>query len=106
MNIRKGDMVMVVTGKDRGKTGKVLSIDTQKSRVYVQGLNMIKKHQKPTQTKRQGGIVEKEASLHISNVMFYDEKLSKPTRVGYKFLDDGKKVRISKKTGDVIETRK
>jgi len=106
MNIRKGDMVMVVTGKDRGKTGKVLSIDSKKSRVYVQGLNMIKKHQKPTQTKRQGGIVEKEASLHISNVMFYDEKLSKPTRIGYKFLDDGKKIRVSKKSGDVIETRK
>ncbi len=106
MNIRQGDTVIIIAGKDKGKTGKVQGIDAKNSRVFVQGLNMIKKHQKPTQAKRQGGIVEKEASMHISNVMYYDDKTAKPTRIGYKTLDDGKKVRVSKKSGEVIETRK
>lgn len=105
MNIRKGDMVMVITGKEKGKTGKVISVDRQESRVLIERINFVKRHQKPTQKYRQGGIIEKEAPLHISNVMYYDEKLAKSTRLGHKTLDDGKKVRFSKKSGEVIDTK-
>lgn len=105
MSIRKGDTVMVITGKEKGKTGKVLVVDREKQKVLIEKINFVKRHQKPTQKMRQGGIVEKEAPMSISNVMFYDEKLSKPTRLGHKVLDDGKKVRFSKKSGEIIESK-
>jgi large subunit ribosomal protein L24 len=105
MSIRKGDMVMVITGKEKGKTGKVLVVNREKDTVLIERVNFVKRHQKPTQKMRQGGIVEKEAAMNISNVMYYDEKLSKPTRIGHKVLDDGTKVRFSKRSGEVIETK-
>jgi large subunit ribosomal protein L24 len=105
MSIRKGDVVKIITGKDKGKTGKVLSVDRCEGKILVQGINMVKRHQKPTQKQRQGGVVEKEAYLSISNVMFYDEKFGNATKLGHKTLDDGKKVRFSKKSGEVIETK-
>jgi len=105
MSIRKGDMVMVITGKEKGKTGKVLLVDRDKQKVLIEKINFVKRHQKPTQKIRQGGIIEKEAPLHISNVMYYDEKMAKPTRLGHKVLDDGKKVRFAKRSGEVIETK-
>lgn len=105
MSIRKNDMVMVIAGKDKGKTGKVLFVDRSKNRILVQGANMVKRHQRPTQKQRQGGIIEKEAYINISNVMYYDEKLGKPTKIGYKMLEDGKKVRYSRKSGEVIDTK-
>ncbi len=103
MHIKKGDSVVVITGKDKGKTGKVLQAFPKKERVIVEGVNMIKKHQKPTQVNQQGGIIEKEAPIHVSNVMLYDSKAKSGTRVRYKKLDNGKKVRVSVKTDEVID---
>ena len=103
MNILKGDMVVVISGKEKGKTGKVLEINRKRQRVLVEKVNMVKRHQKPTQQQRQGGIVEKEALLHISNVMFAEEKSGKPSRIGHRILEDGTKVRVAKLTGEVIE---
>ena len=88
-HVRKGDTVMVVAGKERGKKGKVLRVIPEKGRVVVERLNMIKKHQKPTQKIRQGGIIEREGSIHLSNVMLVDPNSDKPTRVGMKELSDG-----------------
>ena len=105
MSIRKGDKVKVITGKEKGKTGEVLLVDREKGRILVKGVNFVKRHQKPTQKLRQGGVLEKEAMLNVSNVMYYDEKLLKATRLGHKILDDGKKVRFSKKSGEIIETK-
>lgn len=96
MTIHKGDIVQVITGKDKGKTGRVLSVFKEKSRVLVEKVNMVKRHNKPTQQKRSGGIVEKEASIHISNVMYYDEKKAKPTRSKAK---TEKTEKLGKKTG-------
>ncbi len=104
MSIRKGDIVKVITGKDKGKTGKVLSVNRREGRVVVQGINMVKRHKRPTQRQREGGIIEKEAPISISNVMFYDEKSQTTTKLGHKVLEDGRKVRFSKKSGEVIET--
>lgn len=105
MSIRKGDMVMIRVGRDKGKSGKILYINREKNQVTVQGINFLKRHQRPTQTNKQGGIVEKEAPVDISNVMYFDEKLGKPTKLGHKTLEDGKKVRFSKKSGEVIESK-
>lgn len=105
MNIRKGDTVMIITGKEKGKTGKVLLVDRKNEKVLVERLNFVKRHQKPSQKYRQGGIIEKEAPINISNVMYYDEKLGKKTRLGHKILDDERKVRFSKKSGEVIDTK-
>lgn len=102
MYIKKGDKVKVITGKDRGKEGIVLTAFPKKDRVIVEGVNMIKKHQKPNAEAPQGGILEKEASIHVSNVMIVDPKSGEATRVGYKEVD-GKKVRVSKKTGEVLD---
>lgn len=104
MSIRKGDMVKVITGKDKGKIAKVLRVDREKNKILVERTNLVKRHQKPNQQNRQGGIIEKEAALHVSNVMFYDEKAAKPTRIGHKFIKD-KKVRVAKKSGEVIEAK-
>ncbi|KZD01116.1 50S ribosomal protein L24 [Oceanibaculum pacificum] len=100
--IKKGDKVVVRTGKDKGKQGEVLRVLRTENRVLVQGVNMVKRHQRQSQT-QQGGIVEKEAALHISNVAHIDPKDDKPTRVGFKILDDGRKVRVAKRSGEVID---
>lgn len=108
MNIRKNDMVMVVSGNDRGKTGKVLKVFPQKYRVIVEGINLRKKHTKPSQKSPQGGVQEKEAPIHASNVMILDPKSSEPTRVGSRVILDektGKKkiVRVAKASGEMIQ---
>jgi len=98
--IKKGDQVMVLTGKDKGRQGAVLKVLPQEQRVVVQGLNMVQRHTRPSQLDPQGGIKHKEASIHLSNVAVVDSK-GKPTRVGFKIEGD-KKVRIAKTTGEVI----
>ena len=102
MKIKKGDSVVVLTGRDKGKTGTVLKSLPRESRVIVQGVNIAKRHQRQTAQDR-GGIVEKEASIHVSNVAHVDPKESKSTRVGYKTLDDKSKVRIARRSGEVID---
>jgi len=102
-HVRKGDTVIVVAGKERGKKGKVLRVIPEKGRVVVERLNMIKKHQKPTQKIRQGGIIEREGSIHLSNVMLLDPNSDKPTRVGMKALSDGKKVRVARRSGEMLD---
>jgi len=90
MHVKKGDKVMVITGKDKGKTGTVLAAFPKKDRVLVEGVNIVKKHSKPSQDNPQGGIISKEAAIHVSNVMVLDPKTNEPTRVGYDVVD-GKK---------------
>jgi len=101
--IKKGDKVVAITGKDKGKTGEVLRVLRKEDRVLVQGLNMVKRHQRPTQVSP-GGIVEKEASVHISNVSLIDPKSSEPTRVGYKVIEGGRKVRVARRSGEMIDS--
>lgn len=103
VHIKKGDKVVVISGKDKAKTGLVLAINSKKSRVLVEGVNIVKRHTKPNAQNPEGGIIEKAAPLHISNVALADPKTGKPTRVGYKFLEDGTKVRYAKKSGETIE---
>lgn len=98
--IKKDDTVQIISGKDSGKSGKVLHVDTAKDRVVVEGCNMIQKHTKPNVANQNGGIVTKEGSIHISNVMLVVD--GKPTRVGFE-MKDGKKVRVAKKTGKAID---
>jgi len=104
MRVVKNDNVKILTGKYRGKTGKVLKVFPDQNRIIVEGVNIIKKHTKPSQKNPQGGIVEKEATIQVSNVMIIDPKTSEPTRVGYKILEDGTKVRISKKSGEMLSS--
>ena len=99
--IKKKDTVVVISGKDKGKTGEVLRVLPKDSRVLVQGVNMVKRHTRPAMGQT-GGIVEKEAMLHVSNVAHIDPKSDKPTRIGFKMLD-GRKVRFAKKSGEVID---
>ncbi|MGD9504468.1 MAG: 50S ribosomal protein L24 [Syntrophobacteraceae bacterium] len=101
--IKKNDTVMVIAGKEKGKSGKVVRIIPKHDRVVVEKLNMIKRHMKPGAQNRQGGILEREAPIHISNLMLVCTKCTDPTRVGYKILEDGKKVRICKECGEIIE---
>ncbi len=101
--IRKGDTVVVVSGRERGKTGKVLSVDLRAGKVIVEKLNIIKRHTKPNQKVKQGGILEREAPLQISNVMFFCPVMQKPTRVGVRLLEDGRRVRFSKKSNETVE---
>jgi large subunit ribosomal protein L24 len=101
-HVRKNDLVMVTTGKDKGKTGKVLRINKKKDRLVVEKVNMVKRHVKPSQ-KTKGGIMEKEGLIHVSNVMIYCEKCSKPVRVGNKLLEDGKKIRFCKKCNEAVD---
>lgn len=101
VKIRIGDNVQVITGKDKGKAGKVIAVDRKKNRVTVEGVNLVKKHQKPNQTNPDGGIIEKEASMDMSNVMYLHN--GKPTRIGFKITDGGKKVRVAKRTGETID---
>jgi large subunit ribosomal protein L24 len=99
--IKKGDQVVVITGKNKGAKGEVLKVMPAEDRVLVQGVNMVKRHKKPTQLSA-GGIENREASLHISNVALADPKTGAATRVGYKVLKDGKKVRVARKSGETI----
>jgi large subunit ribosomal protein L24 len=104
MSIRKNDQVMVRAGKDRGKKGRVLAVVPGRNRVVVEGVNMIKRHTRPNPQKNiKGGIVEREASIHASNVMLLDPDTSEPTRVGKKVLSDGSRVRIGRKSGAVVD---
>ncbi|KIL52282.1 50S ribosomal protein L24 [Jeotgalibacillus campisalis] len=102
MHVKKGDNVMVISGKDKGKTGTILAAFPKKDRVLVEGVNIVKKHSKPSQMNPQGGITNMEAAIHVSNVMLIDPKTNEPTRVGYK-IEDGKKVRIAKKSGESLD---
>ena len=97
MHVKKGDKVMVISGKDKGKTGVILAAFPKKNRVLVEGVNIVKKHSKPSQMNPQGGIISQEAPIHVSNVMPIDPKTGEPTRVGYKVVENGKKVRVCKK---------
>lgn len=103
LHVKKGDRVIVLAGKDKGKRGEILSASPKEKRVVVQGVNMIKRHTRPTQANPQGGIVEKEASIHVSNVAHIDPKDDKATRVGHKVLEDGRKVRVARRSGEVID---
>jgi large subunit ribosomal protein L24 len=108
MKIRRDDVVQVISGKDAGKTGKVLRVDPRRSRVFVEGLNIVKRHQRPRTIKETqrggqvGGVIEKEGPIHVSNVMLVDPKADRPTRVGIE-RSDGKRVRIAKRSSTRIE---
>lgn len=99
---RKDDRVVILSGKDKGKTGEILKMDPAKQRAIVQGVNMVKRHTAPSQMGA-GGIVEKEASIHVSNLSHIDPKDSNAVRVGFKTLEDGRKVRYAKRSGEVID---
>ena len=103
MNFKKGDKVNVIAGKDKGKSGKILHVLRNKDRVVVEGVNIVKRHQKPTQANQTGGIVERENPIHISNIMMADPKTGKSTRIGHEINKNGKKVRISKKSNEKID---
>ena len=108
MRIRRDDQVVIISGKDRGKSGKVLRTDPKKSRVFVEGLNIIKRHEKPRSTgdmatASPGGIVEKEGPIHVSNVMVLDPKGNKGTRIGVRRTDEGKRVRIARRSGEEVD---
>jgi large subunit ribosomal protein L24 len=102
LKIKKGDRVVVVTGRDRGKQGEVLRVLRAEDRLLVQGVNMVRRHQRPA-AGHPGGIIDKEAPIHISNVAHIDPAGNRPTRVGYKWLEDGRKVRFAKRSGEVID---
>ncbi|MDO4689851.1 MAG: 50S ribosomal protein L24 [Fusobacterium sp.] len=101
LHVKTGDTVYVISGKDRGKTGKVIKVFPKKGKVVVEGINIVKKHMKPSPVNPQGGVVERAAAIFSSKVMLFDEKAGKPTRVSHE-VRDGKKVRISKKSGEII----
>jgi large subunit ribosomal protein L24 len=108
MRIRRDDQVVIISGKDRGKSGKVLRTEPKKSRVFVEGLNIIKRHEKPRSTgdmatASPGGIVEKEGPIHVSNVMMLDPKGNKGTRIGVRRTDEGKRVRIARRSGEEVD---
>ena len=100
--IKKGDKVVVLTGRDAGKSGEVLEVRPKDSRAVVRGVALVKRHQRQTQN-QEGGIVTREASIHLSNLALADPKDGKPTRVGFKTLDDGRKVRVAKRSGETID---
>ena len=101
LKIKKDDQVVIIAGRDKGKKGTVTRAFPAENRVLVSGINMVKRHQRPDRTQA-GGIVEKELSIHVSNVALLDPKEDKPTRVGFKRLDDGSKVRVAKRSGEVV----
>ena len=100
--IRKGDKVVVLSGRDKGRTGDVLKVIPKEDRAIVQGVNMVQRHQRQT-AQEEGGIKSKEAPIHLSNLALADPKDGKPSRVGFKFLNDGRKVRVAKRSGEVID---
>ncbi len=101
LKIKKGDHVIVLSGRDRGKHGEVIEVRPKENRAVVRGVNMVRKHQRQT-AKTEGGIISKEAAIHISNLALEDPKDGKPTRIGFKVLEDGKKVRVAKRSGETI----
>ena len=101
--IRKGDTVLVISGAERGRRGEVLRVLPQRDRAVVQGINVAKKHTKPRGMGQPGGIVEAEATIHLSNLKLIDGKSDRPTRVGFRVLEDGRKVRVAKATGNLVE---
>jgi large subunit ribosomal protein L24 len=103
VHVKKGDLVQIITGKDAGKKGKVLNVDPQKGRVIVEGLNIAKRHMRPTRVNPQGGITEIEAPLDSSNVMIFCEKCKEPVRINKVFLADGKKVRVCNQCGEQFD---
>jgi large subunit ribosomal protein L24 len=103
IHVKKGDTVVVIAGKDAGKKGKVLRVIPTKGRVIVEGVNVVKRHTKPSQKMPQGGIREQEAAIHSSNVMMFCGKCNRPVRIGRKFLEDGSKVRTCKLCGEVMD---
>ncbi len=103
--IKKGDHVIVLTGRDKGKHGEVIEVRPKESRAIVRGVNVVRKHQKQT-AQKEGGIISKEAAIHLSNIALEDPKDGKPTRIGFKLLDDGRKVRVAKRSGEVIPEKK
>lgn len=100
--IKKGDKVVVITGRDKGRSGEVVRVMPAENRALVRGVNVVKRHQKQTMN-QEGGIISKEAPIHLSNLAIVDPKDNKPTRVGFKTLDDGRKVRFAKRSGDLID---
>jgi large subunit ribosomal protein L24 len=100
--IKKGDKVVVLTGRDRGRSGEVIEVRPSESRALVRGVNLVKRHQKQT-PQREGGIISKEAPIHLSNIAIADPKTGKPTRVGFKIMNDGRKVRVAKRSGVEID---
>ena len=102
LKIRKGDHVVVITGKDKGKKGEVLKVMPEENRAIVKGVAMVRRHQRQTAS-QDGGIISKEAAIHISNLALEDPKDGNPTRVGYKFLKDGRKVRFARRSGETID---
>jgi large subunit ribosomal protein L24 len=100
--IRKGDKVVVIAGRDKGRTGEVIEIQTDANRAVVRGIHMVRRHQRQT-AKQEGGIISKEASIHMSNIALADPKGGKPTRVGFKILADGRKVRVARRSGEQID---
>lgn len=103
MHIKKGDNVYVVSGNDKGKTGRVLSVDVEKMRAVVEGINILSVHTKPNAQYPNGGIIKKEGSVHVSNLMLTDPKDGKPTRIGHRADDKGNKVRYAKRSGEAIK---
>ena len=102
LKIKKNDQVMVIAGKDKGKTGKILKIFPSTNRAVVEHINVFKKAQRKTQENQQGGFLEIEVPIHMSNIMLIDKKSNKPTRYGMKILKDGSKIRVSKKSGETV----
>ena len=100
--IKKGDKVVVMTGRDKGRSGEVMRVIPKEERAVVQGVNMVKRHQRQSQT-QEAGIISKEATIHLSNLAYADPRDGKPTRVGFKILEDGRKVRFAKRSGDLID---
>ena len=100
--IRKGDKVVVLSGRDKGRTGEVIEVRPDQDRALVRGVNMVKRHQRQT-AQQEGGIISKELPVHLSNIAIADPKDGKPTRVGFRILDDGRKVRFAKRSGDLID---
>ncbi|PYM97680.1 MAG: 50S ribosomal protein L24 [Candidatus Rokuibacteriota bacterium] len=103
VHVRKGDTVAVITGRERGKRGKVLRVSPEKGRVLVEHVNMVKKHQRPTQKLRQGGIIEREGAMALSNVLLVCSRCDKASRTGIKLLADGRKVRMCKRCGEAVD---
>ena len=102
MRVKKGDLVRVISGNDKGKDGKILKVYPKTQRVIVEKINLIKRHTRPTQINPQGGIVEKEAPIHVSNVMLVCPNTKKPTRIGKEILSDGSRARVSKRSGEML----
>ena len=100
--IKKGDKVVVLTGRDKGRTGEIVQVMPKENRALVRGVNLVKRHQRQTMN-QEGGIIQKEAPVHLSNLALADPKDGKPTRVGFRILDDGRKVRFAKRSGDLID---